>query len=117
MDRDKQARPVALGGYLGTLENIVTYQGEPGHELVRIYEVEAVEPGFYEETERSVADVEGLPLVIWKSFAEFGAERLYPHGLHELLSASRSNRRLGAAIERIRDEDAELIERLAQSPG
>lgn len=44
--------------YLGTLENIYTYLGEPGHELARI--------------------------------ADFGHDELYPTGLFELISGSRS---------------------------
>ena len=114
--REELGEDIRVTRYLGTLENIFTYEGEPGHELVRIYEADALKPGFYEEKERRVADVEGLPPVIWKSFADFSADRLYPHGLHELLSASRSDRRLGPVMERIRGEGAELIKRLAQTP-
>ena len=35
--------------YLGTLENIFTFNGEPGHEIVQVYDGVLVESGLYEQ--------------------------------------------------------------------
>lgn len=75
---------------IGTLENIFTFNGEPGHEIVQVYDGVLVESGLYEQDVISghEADV-NLPMkVIWKSLDEFGPGKsiLYPDGLLELLS-------------------------------
>lgn len=75
--------------YLGTLENIFTFNGMPGHEIVQVYDGVLEESGLYEQAAISghESDV-NLPMkVIWKSLDEFGPGRsiLYPDGLLELL--------------------------------
>jgi 8-oxo-dGTP pyrophosphatase MutT (NUDIX family) len=37
--------------YLGTLENIFTYAGKPGHEIILVYDGELVDRSFYEKSE------------------------------------------------------------------
>jgi len=74
--------------YLGTIENIFTFNGVPGHEIVQVYDGILVEPGLYEQAEISghEADV-NLPMkVLWKNVDEFGPGKsiLYPDGLLEL---------------------------------
>jgi 8-oxo-dGTP pyrophosphatase MutT (NUDIX family) len=61
--------------YLGTLENIFTYDGEPGHEIVQVYDGALTEPGLYEQAVivGREADVEDKYI-------------LYPDGLLEMLS-------------------------------
>ena len=34
--------------YLGTLENLFTYNGKPGHEIVLVFAVQLTDPGLYE---------------------------------------------------------------------
>ena len=75
--------------YLGTLENIFTFNGTPGHEILLVYDGVLVESGLYEQTVilGHEADV-NLPMkVIWKSLDEFGPGKsiLYPEGLLDLL--------------------------------
>ena len=76
--------------YLGTLENIFTFNGEPGHEIVQVYDGVLVESGLYEQAVISghEADVNLSMKVIWKYLDEFGRGKsiLYPEGLLEMLN-------------------------------
>ena len=76
--------------YIGTLENIFTFNGEPGHEIVQVYDGMLVESGLYKQDVISghEADVNLDMKVIWKSLDEFGPGKsiLYPDGLLKLLS-------------------------------
>jgi len=75
--------------YFGTLENIFTFDGKPGYEIVQIYDGTLKESGLYEQAVISgyEADVNLSMKVIWKSLDEFGPGKsiLYPDGLLELL--------------------------------
>ncbi len=77
--------------YLGTLENIFTFNNTPGHEIVQVYDGVLVESGLYEQAVISGHETDvSLPMkVIWKSLDEFGPGKsiLYPDGLLELLVA------------------------------
>jgi 8-oxo-dGTP pyrophosphatase MutT (NUDIX family) len=81
----------ASARYLGMLENVFVYEGEPGHELVLLYEVELA------------GDVPGTPFtvldsdvkLVWMPLADFageGAPPLYPDGLLELLDGAAAGR-------------------------
>lgn len=76
--------------YLGTLENIFTFNDEPGHEIVQVYDGVLKEPGLYEQAVISGYEAEmNLSMkVIWKSLDEFGPGKaiLYPDGLLEMLT-------------------------------
>jgi len=76
--------------YLGTLENIFTFNDEPGHEIVQVYDGVLVESGLYEQAVISghEADVGFSMKVIWKSLDDFGRSKsiLYPDGLLEMLT-------------------------------
>jgi 8-oxo-dGTP pyrophosphatase MutT (NUDIX family) len=76
--------------YLGALENIFTYDGEPGHEIVQVYDGVLVDSGLYEQAVivGREADVEEHFQAMWKSLDEFGPGKsiLYPDGLLEMLS-------------------------------
>ena len=78
--------------YLGTLENIFSFNGEAGHEIVQVYDGALKESRLYEQAVISghEADVNLSMKVIWKSLDEFGPGKsiLYPEGLLELLSTS-----------------------------
>ena len=77
--------------YLGTLENIFTFDGEPGHEIVQVYDGALTDSGLYEQAVISgyEAEVNLSMKVIWKSLDEFGPGKsiLYPDGLLEMLQA------------------------------
>ena len=73
--------------YLGTLENIFTYNGEIGHEIVLMYRGDFVDQGYYQRS--PIDGIEnGTPLrAIWVPLADFirGLMPLYPNGLLELI--------------------------------
>jgi len=75
--------------YLGTLENIFTFDGEPGHEIVQVYDGALTESGLYEQAVISGHEAEvNLPMkVIWKCIDDFGPGKLilYPEGLLDML--------------------------------
>ena len=76
--------------YLGTLENIFTFDGEPCHEIIQVYDGVLKEFGLYEQAVISghEAEVNMYMKVIWKLLDEFGPGKsiLYPDGLLEMLS-------------------------------
>jgi 8-oxo-dGTP pyrophosphatase MutT (NUDIX family) len=75
--------------YLGTLENIFTFDGEPGHEIVQVYDGALTDSGLYEQAVISgyEAEVNLSMKVMWKTLDEFGPGKdiLYPDGLLEML--------------------------------
>ena len=72
--------------YLGTLENIFTCNGMPGHEIVLVYSADFSDPALYSQDALIGNDDGGAIKVLWKPLADFGAEvHLYPDGLIELL--------------------------------
>ena len=75
--------------YLGALENIFTFDGEPGHEIVQVYDGALTESGLYEQAVISGHEAEvNLPMkVIWKCIDDFGPGKLilYPEGLLDML--------------------------------
>ena len=75
--------------YLGTLENIFTFNGTAGHEIVMIYDGALTESGLYEQAVIVGEEADGEDIrAVWKSLDEFGEERsiLYPSGLLEMLT-------------------------------
>ena len=73
--------------YLGTVENIFTYLGVKGHQLVRVYEVRFADQQLYEREQFDCIEANGVRFVcVWKPIAQFGARApLYPDGLLELI--------------------------------
>jgi 8-oxo-dGTP pyrophosphatase MutT (NUDIX family) len=76
--------------YLGTLENIFTFDGKSGHEIVQVYDGVLTESGLYGQAVilGHEAGVEEPFRAMWKSLDEFGPGKsiLYPDGLLEMLS-------------------------------
>jgi 8-oxo-dGTP pyrophosphatase MutT (NUDIX family) len=74
--------------YLGMLENIFTYEGLPGHEIVLVYGGLLSDPALYDK-ERLAGDEMGMPFeAVWKRLEEFGPGKppVYPEGLLEMLA-------------------------------
>jgi ADP-ribose pyrophosphatase YjhB (NUDIX family) len=73
--------------YLGTLENIFTYGGQPGHEIIMLFQADfADETLFTRENLVAIEDQERIPTA-WKRLANFTDETpLYPEGLRDLLA-------------------------------
>jgi ADP-ribose pyrophosphatase YjhB (NUDIX family) len=74
--------------YLGTVENIFTYLGAAGHELVRVYAARFADPRDYERDHFDCVEANGPRFTcIWKPIADLrGGGPLYPEGLLELIS-------------------------------
>jgi len=73
---------------LGVLENIFTFAGELGHEIVMVYDAQFSDQSFCEHEEfQGVEDMNEPFRAIWKSldFFHSGSPPLYPDGLLELL--------------------------------
>ncbi len=74
--------------YLGTVENIFTFNSRPGHEIVLIYDGAFKDAGLYKLDVIVGRDVKGGKFrAIWKNIIDFGAGKaiLYPTGLLEML--------------------------------
>jgi len=73
--------------YIGTVENIFTFNAVARHELIQIYDGRLVDEALY--LAQSIPGIEsnGEPIrVIWKSLDSFSTKTpLYPDGLLELL--------------------------------
>lgn len=76
--------------YLGTLENIFTYEGKTGHEICMIFDGRFPENARNADDYTVVGEDDGdvLFTAMWKplSFFQEGNAPLYPDGLLELLS-------------------------------
>jgi 8-oxo-dGTP pyrophosphatase MutT (NUDIX family) len=76
--------------YLGALENIFVFNGEPGHEIVQVYDGSLKASGLYDQDEiqgNEAGAVEEEFIAMWKNLNEFGPGKsiLYPDGLLEML--------------------------------
>lgn len=76
--------------YLGTVENIFTYNGQMGHEIALVYQAAFADPALYATPEMTGREDSGAPFkALWKPLADFqpGGPPLYPDGLLDLLAA------------------------------
>src|SRR5690606_27785342 len=75
--------------FLGAIENIFTYDGQTGHEIVMVYDGAFVDTSFYERPFIHGMEDDGSPFrAVWVRLAELAldAPPLYPTGLLELLA-------------------------------
>lgn len=74
-------------GYLGALENVFTYEGRPGHEVVLVHRVELAGERFDADTVSGVESDGAAYTARWLPLADVraGAAILYPDGLLALL--------------------------------
>ena len=72
---------------LGTLENIFTYAGTPGHEIVQVYDAKFVDASVYELPHLDAQESDGAAFVAkWLALDSITGETpLVPAGLYELL--------------------------------
>lgn len=74
--------------YLGAVENIFTFNGNLGHEIVIIYDGTLKDSNAYEQAELFGKEANGEEIrAVWKDLNEFGEGKsiLYPTGLLEIL--------------------------------
>lgn len=79
--------------YLGAIENVFTYDGRTGHEIVMVYDGAFVDRSLYERPVIEGVEDDGLAFrAVWINLndcAKPGAPPLYPTGLLEMLNAQR----------------------------
>lgn len=77
--------------YLDTLENIFTFNGKPGHEIVVIYDGSFGDPSMYGRKNLSGREGSHAFKAVWKHLSDFvpGHPPLYPDGLVDLLLSLR----------------------------
>jgi len=76
--------------YLGAVENIFTFNGTPGHEIVLVYDGLLEDSELYDQAVIIGKEANGEEIcAIWKNLDEFGAGKsiLYPEGLVEMLTS------------------------------
>ena len=74
--------------YLGTVENIFTFNGIAGHEIILIYDGTLKQSGLYNQAAIIGKEANGEEIrAVWKRIDEFGNGKsiLYPTGLLEML--------------------------------
>jgi 8-oxo-dGTP pyrophosphatase MutT (NUDIX family) len=73
--------------YLGTLENIFTYNGKPHHEIVIVYDAKFINNELYDKEEVDVEEVDIWYKAHWLSIEDCktGKHLIYPDGLLDLL--------------------------------
>jgi len=78
--------------YLGALENVFTYNGQQGHEIVMVYDGAFADATLFEQPHLGGAEDNGAPFrAVWLSLADCrrpAAPPVYPTGLLELLEGS-----------------------------
>ncbi len=76
---------------LGTVENLFTFLGDPGHELIWLYEARFADERYYEGDRLTAREGEAEFPVEWVPLSRFveGRWPLYPDGLLELLTSKR----------------------------
>jgi len=86
--REELGAEIAQVRFLGALENIFTYEGNLGHEIVLVYEADFADESMYEKpVVNGVEEGNWFFPAVWKSLSDFedGSALLYPDGLLELL--------------------------------
>ncbi|MEN9213919.1 MAG: NUDIX hydrolase [Gloeomargarita sp. DG02_4_bins_56] len=68
--------------YLGCLENIFTYNGQPGHEIIQLYRCRFADPRFYELESLEFQEGERRKIARWVPVERLltGELTLYPTG-------------------------------------
>ena len=76
--------------YLETMENIFTYNGQRGHEIVLVYSGELADGRLYAQEEITLIEDNGQEFsAVWIPIEDFrqGKEVIYPTGVLDLLLA------------------------------
>ncbi len=90
---EETGEPIRNIKFIGTLENIFTYEGRPGHEIIMVYDAEFVNETVYSKDVIQISEsIDAWCHAYWKSIDEFSGGNLilYPDGLKNLLKDSSS---------------------------
>lgn len=66
--------------FLGLLENIFTYEGMPGHELVMVFRADLKKESLYNEKEIKILDNDGA-YAVWEDIDILKESHFYPDGI------------------------------------
>jgi 8-oxo-dGTP pyrophosphatase MutT (NUDIX family)/NTP pyrophosphatase (non-canonical NTP hydrolase) len=87
--REELGADVANVRYLGTVENVFTYAGKAGHEIVLVYDADFVDRSLYGRDEIAIyqQETDRHERAVWKTLDELrgGPDPLYPTGVLDLL--------------------------------
>ncbi len=74
--------------YLGCIENLFTFNGKQGHEILQVYECDFVDPKFYELENLVFAEGERQKTALWVEISRFksGELKLVPENFLAYLS-------------------------------
>jgi ADP-ribose pyrophosphatase YjhB (NUDIX family) len=81
--REELGAEVAEARLLGWLENIFTFEGRPGHEIVAVYEAALADQALYERDEIELADQLRPSRAVWVRLDHDAI--VYPSGVRELI--------------------------------
>lgn len=62
--------------YLGCLENLFTYDGKPGHEIIQLYQCDFVDPKFYQLERLVFAEGKRQKTALWVEVSRFTSKEL-----------------------------------------
>ncbi|HEY9906108.1 MAG TPA: NUDIX domain-containing protein [Thermosynechococcaceae cyanobacterium] len=73
--------------YLGCIENLFIYNGQPGHEIVQLYRCDLAYVELYQRDRLTVTESSGQATAYWVKVSQFksGELRLVPEGCLEYL--------------------------------
>ncbi|HEY9710254.1 MAG TPA: NUDIX hydrolase [Oculatellaceae cyanobacterium] len=74
--------------YLGCMENLFTFNGKQGHEILQVYQCDFVDPKFYQLEELVFAEGERKKKALWVDISRFktGELKLVPEPFLEYLN-------------------------------
>lgn len=74
--------------YLGCMENLFTFNGKQGHEILQVYQCDLVDPKFYQLEELFFAEGERKKKALWVDISRFktGELKLVPEPFLEYLN-------------------------------
>ncbi|PAX48308.1 NUDIX hydrolase [Brunnivagina elsteri] len=74
--------------YIGCLENLFTFNGKPGHEIIQLYECDFVEPKYYQLERQEFTEGERKKIAVWVDInrCKSGELKLVPEQFLDYLS-------------------------------
>lgn len=91
---EELGRPIEGPAFLGLLENLFTYCGEQGHELVLVYDARLADRGLYQRERITCRESDGTTFdAVWLDLDREipGGLPLYPDGLREFIKSHGKN--------------------------
>lgn len=63
--------------YLGCIENLFTFNGQPGHEIIQLYQCDFVDPKFYQQEKIIFNEGERQKTALWVDINRFKSGELH----------------------------------------